>query len=279
MRNLWIFISKYNAFFFFAIFFIISVILLVRNNSYQHASALNSSNRITGEAYERINHFKSYLALGRVNDSLVAENSSLRNQLSNARYTDTVKQNTVKDTLTRQQYTYIVAKVVNNSVNQKNNYITINRGSRQGVAKGMGVICANGVVGQVLNVSENFATVLSLLHSDTHISAGIAGTGAFGSLVWGIGNYDPRIAILQDIPNHVMVKPGAKVVTTTYSATFPAGHPIGTVIQTNKKGGASFLDIEVRLSTDFSRLEYVYVVNNLMAAEQLKLEAQSKKDE
>lgn len=278
MRNLWIFISKYNAFFLFVIFFVTALILTIKNNSYQRASVLNSSNQVIGEAYQNVNAFKSYLRLGAVNDSLARENARLRNQLKSSFYNDSIAGNSVKDTLYKQHYTYIVARVVNNSIHQKNNYITIDRGRRQGVQKGMGVICGSGVVGIVLNVSDNFASVRTILHSETKISASIAGTGAFGSLVWGDNNYDPQKAVLEDIPNHITVKPGAQVVTSGYSL-FPAGLPIGKVIKTGVIGGNNFLNIEVKLSTDFATLEYVYVVNNLFSAEQAQLEESNKKDE
>jgi rod shape-determining protein MreC len=273
MRNLWIFISKYNAFFFLIIFLLTSLIFLVNNNSYQRASVWNSSHQLIGETYERINAFTSYLSLGRTNDSLAAENAQLKNQLKTSFFDDSVEERTVNDTLTRQQYNYIVAKVVNNSVHQKNNYITINRGLKHGIRKGMGVISAKGVVGIVLNVSEHFATIQSVLHSDTRISASV--NGNIGSLVWGEESSDPRLAILRDIPNHVIVKKGNRVVTSGYSL-FPSGIEIGRVTRTGLKGGDSFLDIEIYLSTEFSKLKYVYVINNLLAQEQKELEAPKK---
>lgn len=279
MRNLWLFISKYNAFFLFVIFFVSSLAVLLRYNSYQRASVLNSSNQFVGNAFENVNHFRSYLSLGRVNDSLAAENARLRGMLKISIANDSIVQKAINDTLTHQQYTYVIAKVINNSINQKNNFITLNRGQKHGIKKGMGVISANGVVGIVTDASTNYSRVQSVLNNDTRISATIVGSNAPGSLIWGIGNFDYRKAILQDIPNDKQVKRGARVVTTPYSAIFPAGIPIGNVIATDKKGGSSFLDIEVKLSVDFSNLGYVYVVNNLMAPEQLQLEANSKKDE
>ena len=273
MRNLWIIISKYNAFFLLIIFLVLSLVLLVNNNSYQRASAWNSSNRLIGGSFERVNAIKNYLSLGRTNDSLAFENARLRNDLKSSIFSDSIKQQTVTDTLTQQQYTYIVSKVVNNSIHQSNNYITINRGFKHGIKKGMGVMSAKGIVGIVLNVSEHFSTIQSILHSDTRISASV--NGNIGSLVWGEGNYDPRLAILKDIPNHVIVKKGNRVVTSGYSL-FPSGIEIGRVTRTGLKGGDSFLNIEIWLSTDFSNLQYVYVINNLFSLEQESLEALNK---
>ena len=273
MRNLWIIISKYNAFFLLIIFLVLSLFLLVNNNSYQRASAWNSSNQLVGSSFERVNAVTNYLSLGRTNDSLAFENARLRNDLKSSLFFDSIKQQTVTDTLTQQQYTYIVSKVVNNSIHQNNNYITINRGFKHGIKKGMGVMSAKGIVGIVLNVSEHFSTIQSILHSDTRISASV--NGNIGSLVWGEGNYDPRLAILKDIPNHVIVKKGNQVVTSGYSL-FPSGIEIGRVTRTGLKGGDSFLNIEIWLSTDFSNLQYVYVINNLLSLEQESLEALNK---
>ena len=279
MRNLWIFISKYNAFFLFIIFFAISLILVFRNNAYQRASVLNSSNEVVGRIYAQVNYLKNYLLLRQVNDSLVAENARLRNQLKSSFVNDSVEQKFVTDSLTKQQYIYIVAQVVNNSVHQKNNFITINRGKRHGVAAGMGVMSATGIVGIVREVSENYARIQSLLHSGTKISASIAGSNAFGSLVWGEGNYDPRKAVLLDIGNHIVVKPGEKIVTSGLSVIFPAGIQIGEVLRSGIKGGNNFMDIEVTLNTDFATLQYVYVVINSRAAEQEQLEQRIKEDD
>ncbi|HXH99187.1 MAG TPA: rod shape-determining protein MreC [Sphingobacteriaceae bacterium] len=270
MRNLWIFLSKYNAFFFFIIFFTISIVLLLTYNSYQNASTWNSSNKIIGQAFQQSDQFKSYLKLGATNDSLSKENAWLRNQLKSSTFNDSVERGSVNDTIHHQQYRYIVAKVVNNSINRQNNFVTINRGLRHGIKRGMGVIGPTGIVGIIRDVSDNFARIQSLLHSQSRFSASV--NGNIGSLVWGDGNYDPRIAMLKDIPSHVILKRGNKVVTSGFSL-FPAGLDIGTVATTNPDGGNSFLNVKVKLSTDFSALQYIYVVTDLYAEEQQALEA------
>ncbi len=278
MRNLWIFISKYNAFFFFIIFFVASIILLINNNSFQRASFLNSSNEFIGRSYEQISNLRSYLNLRHVNDSLAAENARLRNSLKSSFFDDSLVRKTITDTASKQQYTYIVARVINNSIHQKNNYITINRGKRHGIEKGMGVISLSGVVGIVINVSDHFATIRSLLHSGTKISASISGSGTLGSLVWGEEENNSQIATLKDIPTHVIVKKGQQVVTSNYSL-FPQDLPIGRIIGPGSKRGESFLNLKVKLYTDFSTLKYVYVVQNKLALEQKQLEDQSRTNE
>ena len=139
----------------------------------------------------------------------------------------------------------------------------------------MGVIGTKGVVGIVLNVSEHFSTVQSFLNSDTKISSSLVNSNAFGSLVWGDNNFDPQVAILKDIPNHVKVAKGEKVITSGFSL-FPAGILLGTVIQPDLESGDSFLNISVALELDFISLQYVYVVTDNLADEKIVLEDKSK---
>jgi rod shape-determining protein MreC len=275
MRNIWLLFSKYNAFFLLVIYFIISLVLLIRNNSFQRASVWNSSNQVIGEAYGKANELKSYLSLGRTNDSLAAENALLRNQLSSSFKSDSIKQVIVRDSTLKQQYTYTLSKVINNSINRKNNYLTIDRGTKHGIVKGMGVTSAKGIVGIVWNVSENFATIRSILHSDTKVSAQV--NGNIGSLVWGEGNNDSRYAYLKDVQSHLNIKKGDKVLSSEFSL-FPEGTTIGYVVENRIKGGTNELDIKVKLNTDFSTLQYqyVYVINNLLSSEQVSLESLNK---
>lgn len=271
MRNLWIFINRYSTFLLFILFFAVSFILIINNNSFQRASALNSSNEIIGRAYEKVDYFKAYINLNETNLTLAHENAALRALLKSSNYDNEVISRTIRDTLLEPRYSYIEARVINNSVNQKNNYLTVNRGSRHGIKKGMGVISSNGVVGIVLNVSPHFATIQSLLHSDTKISASLSKSEAFGSLVWGQNAVDPQYAILKDIPNHVEVKKGEQVVTSGYSL-FPSGVIIGQVDETGILSGSSFLDIKIKLNNDFSTLRYIYIVTDKLSDEKETLE-------
>lgn len=270
MRNLWIFISKYNNFFLFILFFSVCITLIIKNNSFQRASTFNSSNSFIGSIYQKVDDFTQYLNLKQTNKYLSEENAYLRSQLKTSTYNKLIEQDSVLDSLGQIQYTYIVSRVISNSIHQKNNYLTINRGSEEGIEKGMGVISSHGIVGIVLNVSTHFATIQSLLHADTRVSASLANSNAFGSLVWGTENYDSRKAILKDIPNHVKVRPGEEVVTSGFSL-FPPGIAIGKVVKTGKSGD-SFLDIEIKLNNDFGSLQYVYVIRDRFSGEKQQLE-------
>jgi len=270
MRNLWLFLVRYNAFFWFILFFVFSVILVVQNNTFQRSSAFNSSNVIIGTMYAKVNSWKSYLALSEANEQLVKENATLHNQLQ--RYTvkniaDTVQ---IIDSIEQGRYDFIVANVANNSIHQKSNYLTLDKGSKDGVEKDMGVITSNGVVGIVLNVSSNFCTVQSLLHPDTRISVTLGKSEVFGSLVWG-SNRDSRYAMVRDIPNHVKVAKGENVFTSGFSI-FPKGIRVGKIVETGITSGESFLDLRMLLTTNFSNLQHVYILKDKLAEEKKQLQ-------
>ena len=277
MRNLLVFITKYNAFFLFLIFEISSLIIYIKYNSFQKATFISSTSQVTGTLYSRVDELKDYLHLGEVNDSLARENARLKNQLKSSFYVDTLAKRQVTDTIYKQQYTYLEAKVINNSINRSNNYITINRGSKQGVAKGMGVICNSGLVGKVVFVGEYLSVVQSLLHKDSRFSAMLEKSKEIGYIEWG-EDLNPRKGFLKDVSNNAQPHVGEEVVTSQYSL-FPAGIKIGKVSNLRTKSGGMALNMEVELAVDFSRLQYVNVVVNKFAEQQAGLEAQEKKDE
>jgi len=276
MRNLLAFIWKHYAFFLFLLLETVSIYLVVQNNYYQKASFINSSNKVSGNVYSVLTNVTQYFYLKDENERLAKENAILHS-LSTKSFVKTTKEEFIyKDTLFRQQYKYLNAKVVNNSINKRNNYITLDKGSRDGVTPESAVICSDGVVGIVTNVSDNFSSVLSVLHKDAKVSARIKNSNYFGSLVWEGGNY--RIAKLIDIPTHVPLKKGDTLETNAFSGIFPEGILVGYVEDFEIKAGRNFYDIQVRLSTDYKKVTHVFVVNNLLKGEQLQLEKSSQND-
>ena len=273
MRNLWIFINRYNAFFLFVIFFTIGVVLTVKNNAYQRSVTFNSTNEVVGQAYDRLNVFKKYMNLGAVNDSLAIENAKLNTALLALQIVDSAKNTVVKDTTNKVQYTYLAARVIKNSITLRNNIITINKGSNDGIENGMPVISAGkGVVGIIRDVSPHLATIESLLNKDAKISVSIKSTKAFGSLVWGDRNSDYRKAFIKDIPNHFKVKLRDTIVTSGFGS-FPPGILVGSVSNRGISTGDNFLTIQINLFNDFSTLQYVYVIKDKLAQEQKALES------
>ncbi|MCC7533520.1 MAG: rod shape-determining protein MreC [Bacteroidia bacterium] len=270
MRNLLFFIYKYHVFFIFFLLELVAFIIIFRFNNYQKASFLNYTSAVAGNIYNGVSNTQEYFNLRRVNDSLQIENARLRTYQITSYYNNNISINDINDTVYKQQYQYIAAQVVNNSVNKRNNYLTLNRGRLHGIEKEMGVISENGVVGIVMNVSEHYCTVLSLLNSNAKISAKFQKTGAFGSLVW--DGIDPKFAKLLDVNKHVPIKIGDVIITSNFSTIFPEGLPIGRVYNHSLEAGDNFHSISIELFTDFSTVHSVYIIKNLFKQEQQELE-------
>lgn len=272
MRNLFLFLWRNNFLLLFVALEGLCVFLMVENNKYHNASFLNSTNKLSASVYGFVNSITQYLYLKENNEWLAAENVKLRMMLPSNKIDTTTKTVAVKDTLFNQHYIFVNARVINSTVNKRNNYLTLDRGSKAGIAPEMGVVTDKGIVGIVKDVSPNFSTVISFLHLKSKVSARFKNSNYFGSLVWDDNN-NPATATLKDIPKHVVFKEGDTLVTTSFSNVYPENIFLGTIKSSEIKPGDNFYTITVKLSTDFYSLTHVYVVKDLLKAEQQQLEA------
>ncbi len=270
MRNLYRFILKYQFFFLFLFLEAVAIMLVFQHQQYQRTFYLHSANAISGRLLHMSNGVTSFLLLRQANRQLVEENTLLLNrQMENFMITDQ-QQFVARDSLYQARYTYQHARVINNSVTRRNNYMTLNKGSRHGIAPDMGVLLTNGVAGIVKDVTKNFSSVMSLLHSDMQLSVMLKRNGHIGSLRWEGRDY--RLASVEYIPAHASLHLGDTIVTSGYSTIFPPGIFIGTLTDWEVRRGETFITATVELALDFNKLSYVYLVNNLMKEEQDGLE-------
>lgn len=276
MKNLLDFIWRHYFFFLFLLLEAIAGYLIVQNNFYQRSVYFNSSNALTGKMYEARSEVNYYLGLKDENEKLAAENARLRSQLLNSFVNYNSSEIIVNDTVYKKKYVYTHGRVVNNSTNRRNNYLTIDRGRLQGVEKDMAVISPTGIVGSVISVSDNFSTVMSVLHKDTRVNVQTKKEGVSGSMSWEGTDY--RYATITDMPTHARLKPGDTIVTSHLSVTYPQGILAGTVEKFEVKSGDNAYTVKVKLSTDFRKVHYVHLVKNIMREEQLKLEGELPKD-
>jgi rod shape-determining protein MreC len=276
MRNLLLFIWKHYFFFVFLLLETMCIYLVVQHSYYQRASIINSSNNISASVLKTSHNVQDYFYLKDVNEMLAKENAELRSRLMESYSLVINDWHTSGDTLLRQKYTYTSAKVVNNSTNRRNNFLTLDKGSKQNIRRGMAVMTNNGIVGEVLDVSDNFCTVKSMLHSQSIVSAKIKNDGSYGPLTWDGADFE--YATLSDIPTHVRLKRGDTIVTSPYSKIFPENIRIGTVDTAVRKTGEYFLTVKVKLLTDFKKLTHVYIVDNLLKKEQEDLEKKSESE-
>ncbi|SDH74521.1 rod shape-determining protein MreC [Myroides phaeus] len=244
----------------FLLLLVISFGLIIQTHSFHQSSFISSANGVTGYVYENVNDFKEYMHLKTENDALVLENALLKSIV----YNSTSEQDSVEIKklmpLERQEFSIIVAKVIRNTFNTKENYITIKGGSKQGIEKNMAVINSNGVLGIIERTSNNYSTVQSILNVKSKINAKIKGSNHFGTLEWDGKN--TGYVHLSDIPRLAEIYKGDTIVTGGDSTIFPENIPIGVIDKAYTNETSNYFTISVRLFNDMTNLGYIYVITN-----------------
>jgi rod shape-determining protein MreC len=242
---------------------------------------ISSANTVSGIVYKKQHDVMYYFGLRKMNDSLINENAFLRKQIDALHSIDTLRDSlvrrdigptdTAKHIVKFADYIYRTARVINNSTNASNNYITINRGTADGIGKNMAVISGTGIVGRVEHVSEHFASVLSILSSKQKVSAKLK-DGTNGYIVW--DEKQPNMLIMTDVPQQTKIKKGDSVFTAMYSI-FSPDILIGRVVKAVLVKKTATQLIYLQSSTNFHKLQYVYVIENKMTGEREKVEDSS----
>ena len=277
MRNLLGFLIKISPLLLFIIFETVAVVLMVQRSKYHSYAIISTSNSVSGGLLDASNSVSSYFSLSSANEHLSEENSQLKNEIDLlerrlSEYIDSATVKALRDSLQfgSKSLIHIPAKVIENSVNKLDNFITLDKGESDGVMPDMGVICSQGVVGIVSTVSEHYCVVLPIINSMSRISCRLDSSKVIGSLVW--NGLNPSYANLIEVPRHVTVTVGEKIYTSGFSYVFPEGVPVGEVAEAELKDSDSFYRIKVRLSTSFYSLSYVDVISFSDSEELKKLQ-------
>ena len=271
MYNLRRFIIKHHFVILFILLEVISVLLLANSQRFHRDRMVNTTNDVVGKIYEWSSEVGNYFRLNSANEQLAEENAMLRQRLSVVYDTTTCTFDISEgDTL----YKYIPAQVVNNSTNQANNYIIINKGKVDGIERDMGVISTDGIVGVVTDVSRHFASVMSLLHSKSVVGVRIKESQELASLKWETNNY--RYGMVEDIPTHILLQKGDTILTSSHSYIFPEDLMVGTVEEFYPTAVDALNKAKVRFATDFATLRHVYVIRDLHKPELDSLKARLK---
>jgi rod shape-determining protein MreC len=282
MRNIFLFIRRHFIFLSFAILQGFALWMLFSYNRFHKVVFLGIASEVTGTVNTQVDKVDDYFHLREENQRVHHMNDSLMNLLrSNYNIPDTLK--TIRtdslrvDSLVQyRRYIYRDAKVVYNSVNFENNYLQLNRGSNQGIKENMAVISSDGaVIGIIINTSPNFSQVLSLLHTKSRVPAQLKKTGTTGTIRW--DTEDPRFLTLEGISKDVDVKRGDTVLTSRYSYNYPPGFIVGRVAQVNIDKSSGFYSLKVQTAVNFSRIQQVFVIENLQRDEQQQLEKDTEK--
>lgn len=273
MQQIISFLYKNKLFILFLLLEVLAVLFTIQSHSFHKSKFVNSANFISGGIYDRVNNFKEFFLLKKENQRLSEENAYLRNLLAMENKDSVSTDVLVLDSLKyNQKYSYTAAKVINNNYRKNNNYLTIDRGSNSGVEPDLGVINSKGIVGITKSVSNNYATVLSILNVNSRINAKLLNSDYFGSLSW--DNEDYNVVQLQDLPVQASIYVGDTIVTGGKSTIFPEGIPIGT-IRDFKTLNNRYEYINIGLFNDMSSIGYVQVIKNFDKLEIQNLEEKS----
>jgi rod shape-determining protein MreC len=275
MQQIFNFIFKNSILLLFLLLLGISLSLTIQSHSYHRSRAVSSANAMSGYVYEQINSVKEYLSLKEQNEALAAENAQLKRLLFNTQDTANLPAVTLPDAIGN--FKVIQSKVIANSYNVYENYLTINSGRKDGVNRSMGVVSSRGVVGWIDNASNNYATVISVLNTKFKLNAKIKKNDHFGTLTWNGKN--TGFAQLIDVPRLATVKKGDTIVTGAESTIFPENIPIGTIEKVYVDKRTNYYTLDVRLFNDMTSLGHVYIIENKDRDEIMKLEATTKDDE
>ncbi len=275
MRNLINFLIQYSVLILFLFLEVISFSLIVKNQEYQKSVFLSSSNVTVASFYEMSNSVVEFFKLKASNESLSGENTALKNEIIQLRNQLTAISPEQKDSIRfhippEMEYKFISAKVINSSTNKLQNYITLNKGIRDGIKVDMGVVSDLGVVGIVKTVSDKFAVVIPILNDKIRINCKFTKSNYSGTLQWTGFNY--QYANLNDIARHVKFSLGDSLVTSGFTNTFPEGIPVGTIDNFNIKESDPYYSIRVKLAVDFRTLSHVKVIDYKNYREQRYLE-------
>lgn len=282
MQELLSFFVRYSKWFLLALYVSLSCWLLMSHNPYQHHVFLTSAGAVASGVYKAQNSVSSYFDLREINEDLNRRNAELQREILALQagmqdMAQRIQGDTMRIFEPVSNFDFVVAHVIKNSIARPHNYITINRGSADGIRPEMGVIDQNGVVGIVNVVNDHSARLISLLNPDFRLSCKIKGSENFGSLVW--DGVDPTVAQLEELPRHTVYHAGDTIVTSGYSAVFPEGLPVGYVIADDKNHNENFFTLKVRLATDFTTLSNVQVVLNRQREAINELEKADRKED
>lgn len=269
MRNIILLFIKYGHFFLFIGLEILCLLLIVRYNRTQRDIWINSTNIVTGNVSNTFDSWTGYFDLREQANHLATENSKLREQVFNQHASTLPTKDTV--TLDDQQYILIPARITNKSINQPDNYFTLNKGRKHGIRPDMGVISSNGIIGIVKSANEEYARVITILHRQSAISVANKKTAAFGTLKWN-SSLDYRFTSIEAYPKHATLAVGDTIITSEYSTHFPEGIQVGIVDSYEFPESEYFYQIKVALSNDLYTVKHVYVIDNLKQQQQLEVE-------
>ena len=258
MQQIINFVIRNKTFLLFLLLFVLSISLTIQSHSYHKSKFINSANFLSGGIYNTTQNIKEYFNLREQNKILIEENNQLKSILYNSNIN---KEEHIIDSSIHKIFDFKTARVIKNSYSNTNNYLTLDKGKKDGIDQDLGVITSKGIVGIIENSSQNYSRVISILNKKSRINAQLMASNHIGSLIW--NTKSPEFVQLIDISKFAPIKTGDTIITGGQSTIFPKGIPIGTIDNFALDISGDTYTINVKLFNDMTNLGHVYVITNL----------------
>jgi rod shape-determining protein MreC len=256
MKSLFLFLYKFRAFITLILLESLCAFLIIQNSQYHRALYFNSSNTVIGSVLSVSNNVTQYFRLEDINESLASENATLKNNFREfSELPDSIQYDSTR------KFNYLRARIIDNSVDLRNNIITIDVGAKDGIKKDMAVIGGGGIIGKTRYISNNFTLVTSLLHTSSMVPALVKDKVNICTVQW--DGTDPYIVDLLYVPRHYSLVVGDTVLTSGYSGIFPENLTIGYISSIDLSDDEPFFNIKVKLANDFYKVAYVEVAESV----------------
>lgn len=268
MQQIINFVLRNKTFLMFMLLFGLSVALTIQNHDYHRSKFLNSTNYISGSLFETKFGITQYFGLKKDNELLLEENKNLRRQVLNQSQSEVLS--TQDSVNISGNYLVYSAQVYKNSYTLHNNYLTINKGEKDGIGQDFGVFTSKGIIGIIDATTKGYSRVQSILNTKSRINAQIKNSNHIGSLRWNAKS--SQIVQMVDVSKFAPVKTGDTIITGGQSTIFPKGILIGVVHDISLDPGGDTYSIDVELFNDMTNIGHVYVVENKDSEEIKSLE-------
>lgn len=269
MKNLIRFIIQYGYPLVFIFFQVLAFYIIFNYNYFQQSTIYRAGTNVTGNISKYRSNITDYLSLSDANSRLAVENTKLHNQSKSSYVVIDKEFSLINDTLYKVKYRYAPAKVINSTYSKVANFITLDKGTSNGFKENMGVINDQGLVGVITSSSKNYSIVLPIIHPKSLFSVMVKNKYYYGLLKWDGKKYN--IAKMTDVSNHAKLEVGDTIITRE-TTIFPEGVPVGRVHDFEMIKGSNFLNINIELFADYSKVYQVYSIENLLFDEQVELE-------
>lgn len=259
MQQIINFVIRNKTFLLFLLLFSLSFALIIQSHSYHKSKFITSANFLSGGIYNTTSNIKAYFNLKKQNEILVEENNRLNSMLYNSE--TSIEDQSKVDSSDHKTFEFKTARVIKNSYSNTKNYLTIDKGKKDGMKQDLGVITSNGIIGIIDNTSQNYSRVISILNTKSQINAQLKASNHIGSLTW--NTKSPQFVQVKDISKFAPIKIGDTIITGGQSTIFPQGVLIGTIDTFSLDASGDTYTINVKLFNDMTNVGYVYIINNL----------------